>query len=515
MVGVIVAGVIAVAGLTHVILFPDEGRPDLAVDETADGAADEPQPDAAPETAEASSAAESSEPTSAESETGEPTSGGEPQQQAAAPPTASESASEATEATEATDESAERSDAAESDESGADRTAATAADRAEPPASEQSEASAPERSGESESDTRGAEVAEPPEFDIVRVGEDGITVIAGRAQPGATVTVFDGDKMLGSAVADARGEWVVVPTDTMKPGDHRINATATLGDGAAVPSRDEVVLVVPEPSKDIAGAATEQTGESLALLVPREGEGATTVLQAPAAPDAEAGEASDEAAEPTAAAETPTSGSAPAETEETAGRTDSGGDETAAAESEEAAAEPTTAPEAASVDVADEASDADKAGKEPAPLSLDVVDYDEQGRVVLSGRAETGSTVKGVLSGETIGVAEEADSGEWTLSPDSPVAPGRYTLVLQQLDPGGNIVDQISVPFERAAVPELPLDTNVVVQPGNSLWRIARRTYGDGVRYTVIYNANRGQIRDPDLIYPGQILELPEPAATN
>ena len=37
----------------------------------------------------------------------------------------------------------------------------------------------------------------------------------------------------------------------------------------------------------------------------------------------------------------------------------------------------------------------------------------------------------------------------------------------------------------------------VVVQPGHSLWRIARRVYGSGVRYTVIYQANRDQIRDP------------------
>ena len=50
----------------------------------------------------------------------------------------------------------------------------------------------------------------------------------------------------------------------------------------------------------------------------------------------------------------------------------------------------------------------------------------------------------------------------------------------------------------------------VVVQPGESLWRIARATYGKGVRYTVIYAANRDQIRDPNLIYPGQVFVIPE-----
>jgi len=49
----------------------------------------------------------------------------------------------------------------------------------------------------------------------------------------------------------------------------------------------------------------------------------------------------------------------------------------------------------------------------------------------------------------------------------------------------------------------------VVVQPGQNLWRLARSAYGTGVRYTVIYLANRDQIRDPRLIYPGQAFAVP------
>ena len=51
---------------------------------------------------------------------------------------------------------------------------------------------------------------------------------------------------------------------------------------------------------------------------------------------------------------------------------------------------------------------------------------------------------------------------------------------------------------------------SAIVQPGNSLWRIARRVYGEGMEYTVIYQANQDQIRDPDLIFPGQIFNLPK-----
>lgn len=61
-------------------------------------------------------------------------------------------------------------------------------------------------------------------------------------------------------------------------------------------------------------------------------------------------------------------------------------------------------------------------------------------------------------------------------------------------------------------VPEI---STAKITRGDNLWFISRRTYGDGRRYTVIYDANQEQIRDPDLIYPGQIFVLPkdEPAA--
>jgi nucleoid-associated protein YgaU len=55
----------------------------------------------------------------------------------------------------------------------------------------------------------------------------------------------------------------------------------------------------------------------------------------------------------------------------------------------------------------------------------------------------------------------------------------------------------------------IPEINTAIVARGDNLWNISRRIYGQGLRYTVIYGANQPQIRNPDLIYPGQVFVLP------
>jgi nucleoid-associated protein YgaU len=70
------------------------------------------------------------------------------------------------------------------------------------------------------------------------------------------------------------------------------------------------------------------------------------------------------------------------------------------------------------------------------------------------------------------------------------------------------------VPAAAEPVPEAAATpTQVVIQPGNNLWKLSRQIYGKGILYTVIYEANKDQIRKPSLIYPGQIFLTPEAAA--
>ena len=54
-----------------------------------------------------------------------------------------------------------------------------------------------------------------------------------------------------------------------------------------------------------------------------------------------------------------------------------------------------------------------------------------------------------------------------------------------------------------------PMNTYVVAK-GDSLSKIAQRAYGDGKKWPKIYEANKDVIKDPDLIYPGQSLRIPE-----
>lgn len=143
-------------------------------------------------------------------------------------------------------------------------------------------------------------------------------------------------------------------------------------------------------------------------------------------------------------------------------------------------------------------------------LSLDTIEYDEAGAFALGGRAEPYSRIKAYIDNQFIGDATADENGAWHVTPSMLVTPGLHQLRVDQTDASGKVIARLETTFSRADF-LLPGDTStlVVVQPGNSLWRIARRRYGLGLQYVHIFEANRDQIFDPDLIYPGQIFELP------
>lgn len=142
-------------------------------------------------------------------------------------------------------------------------------------------------------------------------------------------------------------------------------------------------------------------------------------------------------------------------------------------------------------------------------LNIETVDYDGEGRVFLSGQATAGNTVQVYLDNTFAGRVETDSTGYWSIESSEIATPGQHTIRADALDQEGTVVGRVEVPFIRQAPePGVQPDAITVVK-GNSLWRIARRVYGEGVMFTLIYEANQEQIKDPDLIYPGQVFTLP------
>ena len=147
-------------------------------------------------------------------------------------------------------------------------------------------------------------------------------------------------------------------------------------------------------------------------------------------------------------------------------------------------------------------------------MSLDVITYGAAAEVVLVGRGQPGRTARIYIDDAPTTEVVIEDGGRWRANlPD--IAKGLYTLRVDEIADGGVVSSRVESPFKRVIpAPEtlaaLSQDKEIIVQPGNNLWTIARNRYGRGIEYTVIFDANKDQIRDPDLIYPGQVFALPQ-----
>lgn len=312
--------------------------------------------------------------------------------------------------------------------------------------------------------------APAPSFDVVRVEPNGDSVVAGRAAPNATVELLVDGRPVARTAADADGQFALVPP-ALPQGSSAVSLRATGPDGRAVASGQSVAVAVTGAAKPL-----------VALTAP----GAPTVVL--------------------------------------------------------------SQPEA------------------PAPAgTLRIVSADAQagGRLDVTGEARPGTAVRLYLNDTLVAPARAGPDGKVVVTIGRGVRPGAYRVRLDAVDPETGAVQQRAeapftvpetvarvaarpIPAEAArpgtrvaagtsetavaappaAVPALPAQAEEArteaprvfvpeintakITRGNSLWQISRRTYGRGDRYTVIYDANQEQIRDPNRIYPGQIFVLPE-----
>ncbi|HST94585.1 MAG TPA: LysM peptidoglycan-binding domain-containing protein [Microvirga sp.] len=362
-------------------------------------------------------------------------------------------------------------------------------------------------------DKPGPDAPVSPSFDVVRIEPDGESVIAGRAAPGATIELLRGDLVHARAAADASGLFAIVPPP-LPPGSHQIVLQSIAPDGTRQRSRESVTVVL-DPAK---------TRPLVALTAPDK---PTVLLSNPEPPEAKAAQ-----------------GTAPAP--------DTRPSETApkATPQQQANAGPDGAPPAA-----------DPQGQ-PAPrpeIKIMTVEA-EDGKLFVSGQTAPGATVRLYLNESLVAPGGAGGDGKVSFAIGSGVRPGDYRVRLDDVDPvSGQVKSRAQVTFNvpvqvaaaaappaasaPAAAPRLAAPTAVpstvdvpsgaatrtasadsvmtsgtvvipnintaIVSKGDNLWRISHRTYGKGMRYTVIYGANQEQIRNPNLIYPGQVFVLP------
>lgn len=323
-----------------------------------------------------------------------------------------------------------------------------------------------------------------PRFDVVRIGEHGGAVVAGRARPGSTVEVYLGADVVAETEADATGGFVMLFEVPASDDAQVLTLRMQTADGERTQSAENVIVAPRKTAVASAGAAA--------------GDAATGAVSAPEVMDAAPAPATGDAAAAASGAPQPAARPAVILASRDGARV----------------LQPGT-------------------GAEPAPdavtgISIEAISYDASGEVQLAGRGRPGRFARIYVDNDPVGTTAIGTDGIWRSGLPG-IAAGIYTLRADELDDSGAVTSRVETPFQREAAdnlrrvagtgadaaapaddaPDIPLVAVVTVQPGYTLWGISAQNYGDGIQYVRIYEANRDQIRDPDLIYPGQIFAVP------
>jgi len=152
-------------------------------------------------------------------------------------------------------------------------------------------------------------------------------------------------------------------------------------------------------------------------------------------------------------------------------------------------------------------------------ISVEAVEVDGD-KIFIAGASKAGATIRIYINGEDVGDVKTASNGRWLYEDRKHLDAGRYTIRVDQIAAVSGSVDaRAEVPFvvEERTISEIAnAESNtIIIRRDDNLWTIAKRLYGDGLRYTAIYEQNRDQIRDPDLIFPGQTFTLPREGRKN
>ncbi len=341
-----------------------------------------------------------------------------------------------------------------------------------------------------------------PVLDQIFVESDGNAVLSGNAEPGSEVSVLlDGETVHSFTVDDSGqfAEFVSIPFAD----DARGLVLETRKGEDTSRSDDYLIAALPEPAPPaVSEPAADEPVEEVAEAQTTDTE--TTDQQA-----ANQAETEENEPEVAGAATPPVNETAPAtETQPESG--DAPDQQVAILRSGEEGVELLQAPTVQDTP--------------PEQIALDTIGYSDAGDVELTGRAQDGSAVRLYLDNQLVADIAPATDGQWRGEVEG-IDPGVYTLRVDEVAPDGTVVSRLETPFKREPVEVLrateatnpgeastgaPAIRSVTVQKGDTLWAISRDRFGDGVLYVKLFEANKDSIRDPDLIYPGQIFTIPE-----
>ena len=288
----------------------------------------------------------------------------------------------------------------------------------------------------------------PLQIDVVRIGPEGSAVFAGKGSPDADVMIFEQDKVLATTSVSADGEWVAVAEQPLSFGKHLIIVEMTTVDGEVFRADQAVIVELASSGQDT----------PLVALVPMTEQADVKLIQTPG---------------------TLTN---------------------------------TTQTMQQVADKDDLSLELKAVLVEPADLSVLTLSWASRDNLFIKGRSSGGADVQGLLNDRVFRADHDADSGNWTATLRIDGLSGKAVrLVTHLLNTDDEIIISRQLDFNLDQL-DIGRDGSemIIIEKGDMLWRIAYRTYGDGIRYLDIVKRNQDRIANPDLIYPAQIFALPE-----
>ena len=355
-----------------------------------------------------------------------------------------------------------------------------------------------------------------PTFDIVRVDPDGSGLIAGVANPGSKISLLmDGTPDVSTLVPDD-GQFVLMFDLPKSGGPKSLSLKETNADGTTIIST-ETVLINPTSESEEVKNTPDVPLASGEIVVKSDSEEVVTTSEVSSVEEeikvvtGEIVAKSDSEEVVTTSEVSSVEEEIKVVTAEVALKSDSEVSATSIDEN-------TTKKKPTIVIVDNEGSKVVQSS--PLPVSpkdsdtenvvIDTITYDNEGEVAISGRGSAGDFVQIYLDNKPVLLTSIGVDGSW-VTPLTNIKQGLYNLRADEVSKSGVVLSRVETPFQRENVVIAAKGASAItVQPGYTLWAIAREKYGSGFQYVRVYQANQDLIKNPDLIYPGQVFKLPE-----